>query len=300
MITSLKQVADDVKSRGLKRLAVACGEDPHTIEAVGRAVKEGLIKAILTGDKEKIKKVAQDNKVDPTTFEILHEPDNKKALALAIAKVRDGEADFLMKGLIDSSLYIRGIIDKEKGLLQPGRLLSHVTVIQVPTWNKLILVSDVAVIPYPDLEAKVAMLNYCIDVAHKLGIDKPKAALICAVEKVNLKMVPTTDAAIICKMAERGQIKGAIVDGPLAIDLAFSKESGQIKGVKSEVVGDADVLIFPNIEAGNVFFKTCTYLAKGNIAAIVAGANCPCILTSRSDSEDSKFYSIAVGALVVK
>ncbi len=298
MITSLQQVADSLKGKGLKRLAVACGEDPHTIEAVGRAVKEGLIKATLTGDKDKIVKVAQENKVDPKTFEIIHEPDTKKALALAISKINSGEADYLMKGLMDSSIYIRGIIDKEKGLLNPGKLLSHVTVIQVPTWKKLIIVSDVAVIPYPDLEAKIAMLNYSIAVAQRLNIEKPKAAILCAVEKVNLKMVPTTDAAIICKMAERGQIKGAIVDGPLATDLAFSAESGKIKGVKSEVVGDADILIFPNIEAGNVFFKTCTYLAKGEIAAIVAGARCPCILTSRSDSEDSKFFSIALGALL--
>lgn len=298
MITSLKQIADNVKGKTLKRLAVACGEDPHTIEAVGRAVKEGLIKATLTGDKGKIIKVAQENKVDPGTFEIIHEPDQKKALALAIARINGGEADFLMKGLIDSSVYIRGIIDKEKGLLTPGKLLSHVTVIQVPTWKKLIIVSDVAVIPYPDLEAKIAMINYTISVAQRLNIEKPKVALICAVEKVNLKMAPTTDAAIICKMAERGQIKGAVVDGPLATDLAFSTESAKIKGVKSEVAGDADILIFPNIEAGNVFFKTCTYLAQGEIAAVVAGARCPCILTSRSDSEDSKFYSIALGALL--
>lgn len=298
MITSLKQIADNVKGKTLKRLAVACGEDPHTIEAVGRAVKEGLIKATLTGDKGKIIKVAQENKVDPGTFEIIHEPDQKKALALAIARINGGEADFLMKGLIDSSVYIRGIIDKEKGLLTPGKLLSHVTVIQVPTWKKLIVVSDVAVIPYPDLEAKIAMINYTINVAQRLNIEKPKVALICAVEKVNLKMAPTTDAAIICKMAERGQIKGAVVDGPLATDLAFSSESAKIKGVKSEVAGDADILIFPNIEAGNIFFKTCTYLAQGEIAAVVAGARCPCILTSRSDSEDSKFYSIALGALL--
>ena len=298
MITTLKQIVDRVKGTPPKRLAVACGEDPHTIEAVGRAVKEKLVQAVLTGDKNAIQKVADATKIDTGLFEIVHEPDKAKALSLAIAKVRSGEADFLMKGLLDSSIYIRGIIDKEKGLLPPGKLLSHVTVIQVPTWKKLIICGDVAVIPAPDLEAKIAILNYAIGVAHKLGIDKPKAVLLSAVEKVNPKMPSTTDSAIISKMAERGQIKGAVVDGPLALDVAFSEESAQIKGIRSPVAGDADILVFPSIEAGNIFFKACTYLAKGELGAIVAGASCPCILTSRSDSEDTKFFSIALGSLL--
>jgi phosphate butyryltransferase len=298
MITTLKQIVDRVKGTPPKRLAIASGEDPHTIEAVGRAVKEKLVQAVLTGDKNAIKKVADENKIDTGLFEIVDEPDKAKALSVAIAKVRSGEADFLMKGLLDSSVYIRGIIDKEKGLLPPGKLLSHVTVIQVPTWKKLIICGDVAVIPAPDLEAKIAILNYAIDVAHKLGIDKPKAVFLSAVEKVNPKMPSTTESAIISKMAERGQITGAVVDGPLALDVAFSEESAQIKGIKSPVAGDADILVFPSIEAGNIFFKACTYLAKGELGAIVAGATCPCILTSRSDSEDTKFFSIALGSLL--
>jgi len=296
MVTSLDQIVEHLKGQKQRRLAVACGEDPHTIEAVGRAVKGGMVQAVLTGHKAKIESVARENKIDPGLFEIIDEPDQGKALAKAVARIKAGESDFLMKGLIDSSLYIKAIIDKEKGLLKPGKLLSHVSVIQVPTRPKLIICADAAVIPYPDLEAKVQILNYCVAVARKLGIEKPKAAVICAVEKVNLKMVPTTDAAILSKMAERGQIKDAIVDGPLALDVAVSKESAEIKGVKSPVAGDADILLFPNIETGNVFFKTCSYLAGGETAAIVAGADCPCVLTSRSDSEDSKFYSIAVGA----
>ncbi len=298
MITTLSQIVDKVKGAAPKRLAVACGEDPHTIEAVGRAVKEKLVKAVMTGDKNAIKKVADENKVDTGLFEIVHEPDRAKALSLAIEKVRSGQADFLMKGLMDSSIYIRGIIDKEKGLLPAGRLLSHVTVIQVPTWKKLIICGDVAVIPAPDLEAKVAILNYAIAVAHKLGIDKPKAVLLSAVEKVNPKMPSTTESAIIAKMADRGQIKGAVVDGPLALDVAFSEESAEIKGIKSPVAGDADILVFPGIEAGNIFFKASTYLAKGELAAIVTGAACPCVLTSRSDSEDTKYYSIALASLM--
>lgn len=298
MITTLDQIVERVKGTPNKRLAVAVAEDPHTIEAVGRAVKEDLVHATLTGDEKAIKKVAAEAKVDPKLFEIIHEPDKAKALALAIAKVRAGEADFLMKGLLDSSLYIRGIIDKEKGLLPPGKLLSHVTVIQAPAWKKLIVCGDVAVIPAPDLEAKIAILNYAIGVAHKLGIEKPKAVLLSAVEKVNPKMASTTESAIIAKMADRGQIKGAIVDGPLALDVAFSEESAKIKGLVSPVAGDADILVFPSIEAGNIFFKTCTYLAKAELGAVVAGATCPCVLTSRGDSEDTKFYSIALASLL--
>lgn len=298
MITTLDQIVERVKGKTTKRLAVAVAEDPHTIEAVGRAVKEKLVHATLTGDEKAIKKVAAEAKVDPKIFEILHEPDKAKALSLAIAKVRAGEADFLMKGLLDSSLYIRGIIDKEKGLLPPGKLLSHVTVIQAPAWKKLIICGDVAVIPAPDLEAKIAILNYAIAVAHKLEIENPKAVLLSAVEKVNPKMPSTTESAIIAKMADRGQIKGAIVDGPLALDVAFSEESARIKGLVSPVAGDADILVFPSIEAGNIFFKACTYLAKAELGAVVAGATCPCVLTSRGDSEDTKFYSIALASLL--
>ena len=298
MITTLDQIVDRVKGTPTKRLAVAVAEDPHTIEAVARAVKEKLVQATLTGDKKAIQKVADASKVDTGLFEILHEPDKAKALTLAIDKVRSGEADFLMKGLLDSSVYIRGIIDKERGLLPPGKLLSHVAVIQVPSWKKLIICGDVAVIPAPDLEGKIAILNYAIAVAHKLGIDKPKAAILSAVEKVNPKMPSTTEAAIISKMAERGQIKGAIVDGPLALDIAFSAESARIKGVKSPVAGDADILVFPNIESGNIFFKGSTYLAKGELGAVVVGATCPCVLTSRGDSDDTKFYSIALASLL--
>ena len=298
MITTLNQIVERVKGKTTKRLAVAIAEDPHTIEAVGRAVKEKLVHATLTGDEKAIKKVAAEAKVDPKIFEIVHEPDKVKALSLAIAKVRAGEADFLMKGLLDSSLYIRGIIDKEKGLLPPGKLLSHVTVIQVPAWKKLIVCGDVAVIPAPDLEAKIAILNYAIDVAHKLEIEKPKAVLLSAVEKVNPKMPSTTESAIIAKMADRGQIKGAIVDGPLALDVAFSEESARIKGLVSPVAGDADILVFPSIEAGNIFFKACTYLANAELGAVVVGATCPCVLTSRGDSEDTKFYSIALASLL--
>lgn len=299
MITKLNNIVDKIKEKGLKRVSVACGEDPHTIEAVGKAVEQGIVKAVLTGNKEKIIEVAKKYKVDYNSFDIIDEPDKKKALSLAISMIQEGQCDFLMKGLIDSALYMRGIIEATKEAIKGDITLSHVSIIELPTYPKLLIASDIAVIPYPDLKQKIAILNYSIQAAKKLEIENPKAAIICAVEKVNPKMNPTIEAAILSKMADRGQIKGAIVDGPLALDVAVSEESKKIKRVDSIVAGDADILIFPNIDAGNVFFKTCTNLAKGNVAAIVTGAFCPCVLTSRSDSELSKFYSIAFGALMV-
>jgi phosphate butyryltransferase len=298
MIKRLNEIVQEAKRGKSMTLSVACGEDPHTIEAVGRAVREGIVKATLIGDRGKSEKVSKEHSVDPQAFEIMDEREEGKALRLAVRLVKQKERDFLMKGLVDTSKYMKAILDKEMGLLPPGQILSHVTVVEFPLHPKLLIVSDVAVIPKPDLLAKIAMTSYCIEVAHSLAIEKPKVAIIAAVEKVNLKMDETLHAAVISKMAERGQIKGGIVDGPLALDTAVSKESCEIKGLKSAVDGDADVLIFPNIETANVFFKTCTQLAGGEIAGVVAGTEVPCILTSRADSEDSKFYSIALGAVL--
>jgi phosphate butyryltransferase len=298
MIKRLNEIVREAKRGKSMTLSVACGEDPHTIEAVGRAVREGIVKATLIGDRGKIEKVSKEHSVDPQAFEIMDEREEGKALRLAVRLVKQKERDFLMKGLVDTSKYMKAILDKEMGLLPPGQILSHVTVVEFPLHPKLLIVSDVAVIPKPDLPAKIAMTSYCIEVAHSLAIEKPKVAIIAAVEKVNLKMDETLHAAVISKMAERGQIKGGIVDGPLALDTAVSKESCEIKGLRSAVDGDADVLIFPNIETANVFFKTCTQLAGGEIAGVVAGTEVPCILTSRADSEDSKFYSIALGAVL--
>ncbi len=298
MIKSLDQLVEAVKGLPRMKLVVACGEDPHTIEAVSRAKNEGLVDVIMVGNKEKIENVAKDHNVDPSIFTIIDEKDTKKALKAAVKMVRDGEGDILMKGLVNTADYMRAILDKEVGLVPPGGVLSHVTLVEMPTYPKLLIVADVAVIILPDLDQKVKILNYTIEVAHALGIEQPYAYLISAVENVNPKMTSTIDAAIIKVMAERGQIKGAKVEGPAALDIAVSKECAEIKGFKGEGAGEADILIFPNIETGNVFFKTCTQLGNGRIAAIVVGTMAPCVLTSRADSEDSKFLSIALAALM--
>ncbi len=296
MIRKLTELVEEVKGAELKKLVVAVGEDPHTIEAVARGVNEKMIKAHLVGNRENIYKVAKEHGIDADIFEITHEPDPIKAVKEAVRMVREGEGDMLMKGLVGTATYMRAILDKQHGLLPEGTLLSHVTVVEFPTYHKLLIAADVAVIIQPDLNQKIQILKYTIKVAHELGIEMPKAAIISAVETVNPKMPSTVDAAIIKVMAERGQIKGAIVDGPLAFDLAVSKEAAEIKKVKSEVAGDADIVVFPNIETANVFFKTATKLCGAQLAAIVAGTTVPCVLTSRGDSEESKFYSIALAA----
>jgi phosphate butyryltransferase len=192
------------------------------------------------------------------------------------------------------------ILDKEKGILPPGGVLSHVSVLEIPAYHKLLIVADVAVIPAPDLTQKMKILTYCIRTAHSLGVTEPKVAIIAATEKVSPKMPATADAALLAKMAQRGQIRGAVVDGPLALDLAVSKRACEIKGIESAVAGDADILVFPNIESGNVFYKAVNVLAGGKTAAVVAGTRVPCVLTSRADDDETKFFSIALAAVLAE
>jgi phosphate butyryltransferase len=205
-----------------------------------------------------------------------------------------------MKGLVSTDKYMRAILNKETGLLVPGAVLSHVAVIENARYPKLLVCGDVAVIPYPELKEKIAIANYCVAVAQALGIAQPKVAVIAATEQVLPKIQATVDAAILAKMAERGQIKGALVDGPMALDVAIDPEAAATKGVGGPVAGDADCLVFPNIDAGNVFYKTCSKLAGGEIAAMVTGAQAPCILSSRGDSVLTKLYSITLAALTAK
>jgi phosphate butyryltransferase len=299
-ITKLDQLFEVLKSKPKKRLVAAFANDDHTIEAVSMAVDMGIVEATLVGDESTIKKVCATHNIDPSKFQIVQENDEMKAASKAVELINNGEGDVLMKGLVSTDKYMRAILNKEKGLLPPKAVLSHVTVVQVPTYHKLLIVADVAIIPAPDLGQKIAMTNYIIQTAHSLGIEKPKVAILAATEQVSAAMPACVDATIISKMADRGQIKGALVDGPLALDVAIDKESATIKKLTGEVAGDADCILFPNIESGNVFFKTCTKLAKGELGAMVMGAKVPCVLTSRGDSVQSKMYSIALAANAAK
>jgi phosphate butyryltransferase len=298
MITRLEQIIDVLKNNEKKRLVAAYANDSHTIGAVNDAVKKGIVAATLVGDKETIEKTCAEHNFDINNFTIVHEPNELKAAQKAVELINNGEGDMIMKGLVSTDKYMKAILNKEKGLMPPKAVLSHVTVMENPNYHKLLVCSDVAVIPQPDLNQKIALTNYVVNVARALGIEKPKVAMVAASEQVLPKMEACVDASIISKMADRGQIKNAYVDGPLALDVAIDPEAAEIKKLESPVAGDADCLVFPNIESGNVFYKTNTKLAKAELGAMVVGAKCPAILSSRGDSVLTKLYSIALAALV--
>ncbi|MFI3261644.1 MAG: phosphate acyltransferase [Rikenellaceae bacterium] len=300
MITKLEHILPLVMAKGKKRLVVAYANDSHTIEAVYKAVSMGVVEATLIGDFETIKNICIENEIDYWAFSHIQQDDDSKCVSMAIDMVNMGKADILMKGLVSTDKYMRGILKKEGGLMSDKGTLSHVTVLEMTSLNKLLVISDVAVIPAPNFNQKLAITKYVINTAHALGLEKPKVAMIAPSEQVLPKVESSVDAAIIAKMGDRGQIPGAIIDGPLALDVALDTESAKTKKLDSKVAGDADCLIFPNIESANVFFKTCTKLLHTPLAAIVVGTKVPCVLTSRGDTMQSKLYSIALAALSAK
>jgi phosphate butyryltransferase len=297
-VRRLEQMFDVLKNSSKKRLVAAYANDSHTIGAVNEAVQLGIVDGVLVGDEAVIRDVCAKDGIDIGRFQIVHEPDGQTAAKKAVDVINAGEGDVLMKGLVGTDQYMRAILNKETGLMPPNAVLSHVTVMENKNYHKLMIVSDVAIIPEPDLKQKIAMLNYLVETARRLGIETPKVALIAATEKVNPKMQSCVDAAILTQMAARGQIKNAIVDGPMAVDLAVDMESVQIKKFKSDVAGDADCLLFHNLEAGNAFYKANTKLAGTDVGAMVAGARKPAVLSSRGDSVKTKLYSIALAAMV--
>lgn len=299
-ITKLEQIFEVLKSKSKKRLVAAYANDAHTIEAISNAIDKGIIEGILVGDDATIHSVCAKLNINADKFRIIHEPNEAKAATKAVSVINAGEADLLMKGLVSTDKYMKAILNKETGLMNPGAILSHVTVIENPIYPKLLIVGDVAIIPLPEFKQKVAILNYLIKTAHALNIEMPKVAVISATEQMLAGIPSSAEAAMLAKMAERGQIKGAYVDGPLALDTAIDKESAGIKKLSGPVAGDADCLLFPNIETGNVFYKTNTKLAGAELGAFVAGARVPCVLSSRGDSSLTKLYSIALAALMAK
>lgn len=299
-ISRLDQIIDLVKTKPKKRLVAAFANDEHTIEAVNHAVEMGIVEATLVGDESKIKEVCSQLKIDVAKFKIVCEKDEVKAATRACELINNGEGDVLMKGLLPTDKYMRAILDKEKGLTPPNAILTHVAVIENPNYAKLLVASDCAIILNPDLKQKQAILKYLIGVAKAIGVKKPKVALIAATEQMSPAMQACVDAAIISKMAARGQIKGAEVEGPLSLDVALDVEAAQIKGMTDGVAGNADCLLFPNIESGNVFYKCCTKFNKAEVGAILVGAKVPCVLSSRGDSAKTKLYSIAVAAAFSK
>jgi phosphate butyryltransferase len=297
-INTLDDLLYAVRELPHRRLAVAWANDAHTLEAVHAAVEAGLVEAILVGDEPLMTQVCQEQGFPRSRFRFIHAATEEEAAAAAVALVRSGEAQLLMKGLLSTELYMRAILHKELGLLNPGAVLSHVTVMEHPGHPKLLIAGDVAVLPEPDFKEKLAILAYLVKTARALGIEIPKVAVLSASEHVQPKLRSSAEAALIAKMADRGQIKGCLVDGPLSLDVAIDAEVARIKGVGGLVAGDADCLLFPNLEAGNTFYKSGTKLGGAETAAYVAGARVPCILSSRGDSPRTKLCSIALGALL--
>ena len=282
-------------------MIAAWGVDSHTIAAAAKAVEAGLADVTLVGDEELIAQACKAEGVDASSFTVIHNSNELASVAQAVQMIRDGEGDFLMKGLCSTDKFLRAVLNKETGLLPPKGTLTHCTVLEIPSYHKLLFVGDVAVIPAPDLKQKQLILECLVKTANAVGVAKPKVAIIAATEQVLASQPASVEAAILAKMADRGQIKGCIADGPLALDVAIDQESVEIKGIVSPVAGDADCLLFPNIESGNVFYKANSKLVPDvRQAGILVGAKVPCVLSSRADSIDTKLNSIAIAAMSVR
>ena len=288
-----------LKTVNTKKVAVAVAQDEPVLEAIKEAKLQGIADAILVGNEKEIREIAEKIDMDLSQFEIIDEKDIKKAALLGVELVSKGKADMVMKGLVDTATFLRSVLNKDVGL-RTGKLMSHVAVFEIEGIDRLILLTDAAFNIYPDLKAKVQIINNSVMVAKACGIDTPKVAPVCAVEVVNPEMPSTIDASLLAKMSDRGQIKGCIVDGPLALDNAWSEEAAHHKGVTGPVAGKADILLLPNIESANVMYKTLTYTAKTKNGGILVGTSAPVILTSRADSFETKVNSIALAALVAK
>ena len=300
-IKKLADIVVEARAKGRKKMAVAYGQDSHTLEAVYAAYKEGLVDPILYGDKAVIEQVCAEHGIDVSVFTIVDEKVDVKCVAQAVQAVASGEADVLMKGLVTTEKYMRGILNKEAGLFPPKAVLSHVSVIEMPVYPKLLIVSDIAIIPLPDMKQKMQMIGYLAQTANSLGIKTPKIACIAPAETLNPNIPSAVEGALLSKMADRGQLGNVMVDGPLSLDVALFKEVAEHKKVKgAPFAGDPDCLLFPNLESGNVFFKAASHLCHGEIAAMLVGAKKPCVLTSRGDSSQSKLYSIALACLSAK
>lgn len=298
-INSLDQMVQHLIDSGMnKRIAVAVAEDENTISALIEAQEKGFATPILIGNKEQIEKALRDENAKPENFQIINIPDHQLAAKEAVRMVKEDEADVLMKGLIGTDKFLKAVLDKENGLLPPKAVMSYVCALELPKYDKLLFVSDTAVLPYPDLQQKIAMVNYTIRMTKKFGIDNPKIALIGASEKVNDTFHYNSDYTQICKMADRGQIPKCTIDGPLDVFLACDKESVKIKGVPTPVNGDADALIFPSLESANSFYKGLMLFGGGELAGLIQGTTKPVVVMSRSESQKSKYYCVALSCLM--
>ena len=298
MIKSIEELVLKAKNIDTKTMIVACAADKHVLQAVEQARINNIINGILVGDASKIKAILKELNYNEENYQIIDEQDKTEACITSVKLVNKDKDYFLMKGLVDTSIILRAALDKEFGLRTNNRI-SHVSVLEVPTYDKLIFMSDGAMNIAPNLDEKRQIVENSVLIAQSLGIEIPKVGILGAVEKVNPQMEATLHAAELIKMNKNGIIKNCIIGGPFALDNAINKEAALHKGITDPIAGDIDILIMPRIESGNIFYKTMLFLANAKGASVIAGAKKPIVLTSRADSADSKFYSIALAALVV-
>ena len=299
MSKNFDELFTKVKGINKKRVSVAVAQDEPVLEAIKEVVHEGLVEAILVGNKEEILEMAKKINMNLDQVEIIDEKDTKKAALKAVEIVSSGKADMVMKGLVDTATFLRSVLNKEIGL-RTGKLMSHVAVFDLEKMDRLLLLTDAAFNTYPDLKAKKDMIGNAVQVANACGIDTPKVAVVAPVEVVNPDMQATVDAALLAKMSDRGQIKGCIVDGPFALDNAISEEAAHHKGIVSPVAGKADILLLPSIDVANVMYKTLTYMSESKNGGVLVGTSAPVILTSRADSFHTKVNSIILAALIAE
>ncbi len=297
MITNFEDLLKVAKERGPKTISVACAQDSDVMLAVEAARAQGIAEAILVGDKVEIEKIAGENNIEVSNYEVIDLKDPAEASLKAVELVSTGKAHMVMKGLVDTAVILKAVLNKEVGL-RTGNVLSHVAVFDVASYPRILMVTDAAMNIAPDVQGKKQILENSLIVANALDIEVPKVGVICAKEKVNEKMPATVDAAELVRMNEAGEIKNCIVGGPFALDNAVSEEAAKIKKIDHPAAGKCDILLAPTIEAGNVLYKALNFLCSAQSAGIIVGAKAPVVLTSRADSDASKLNSIALGVLM--
>ncbi len=299
VLKSMSDLKDVVAGKPVRKLVLAVAQDQHSLGAVLRAWKDGIIEPVFIGDNDGIRSICSELGYDISELSVVHEPDIDKAVEKSVRMLSARQADILMKGKVGTSTLLKAVLNKEWGL-RTGSLLSHIALFEVGTYHKLIGVTDVAMNIAPNLKDKIAIVNNSVSFLNRLGYVMPKVAVLGAVEMVNENMEATLHAALLSKMNQREQIRNCIIDGPLAFDNAVSLESAQHKGIKSEVAGDTDLLLMPDIEVGNVLYKSLVFFAQAKVASMILGAKVPIVLTSRSDSEQAKYDSILLAAASTK
>lgn len=297
MSKSFEELISKANQKTLKKVSVSNAQDEPALQAVKAAKEQNIATAILVGDEAKIREIAASIDMDLTDFEIINEPDTEAAALKAVELVHNGEADILLKGLLETKTFLKSVLNKEVGL-RTGKMLSHVCVFEIEGIDRLLFFTDVAFNTYPTLADKVNIINNAVEVAHACGIECPKVAPLCAVETVNPKMQPTVDADNLTKMYEGGDFKGCQIYGPLSMDLAIDPEAAVHKGVDNPVAGHADILLFPNIDAGNITYKILVRTANVKIGNVLVGTSAPVVLTSRSDDFQTKLNSIALATVI--